>query len=330
MPIRIWNQPGGPVQTGWDYQNPMDAYTDEEKELFRRMGYDPTGGSMDFATRAGIPETPSGRYVMPDENARLDMTKPGNASAMESIMSRRSPFEGVGRDTLAAAQQMVDSGMSPDEYTARRLSRPRFQTETLETGGKEYDISQMVEPSREDLSRSAEYWKLAGKPLGMEESRAGIQKTLGEAQRESGTGEYYQAQADAIRAKMKELPPQTTFMDFFKAISPSLEGMSIDDAWATAKKYYEEEFGRQSEVPGAPEETSPFMREFATQVGAGIGSMRRREAPREAAREAIVEGAGSIGETIFPGATSFIGGMGKTYGAGRDLAFDWLRRRYGR
>ena len=213
MPIRIWNQPGGPVQWGEDWgfkEKPMDM-SEEEWQAY-------------LAERQ-VGETPSGRLAGYG-GGTLDMTG-GNLAAKERILSRGSPFEGLSRQQYGDVQTLADQGLSPDEMTAMRLSRPRFQTETLQIGedGPSYDISQMVEPSREDLSRSAEYWKMAGQPLEMRAGEEEIGKIAGEAAKEAGLGELYSAQAGSYGADKS-----VEFEDFVAKIAPALKGMDAEEA----------------------------------------------------------------------------------------------------
>jgi hypothetical protein len=251
------------VQWGRDIEFPTWEGLSEEERALREAEM----------RRHGVMETPSGAYNVPDESATLDMTGEGNRQAMEAIMSRRSPFEGLGRSRIAEAQNVIESGISPDEMTAMRLSRPRFQQETLEIeaplmerleagwrgeaapAGRQYDISQMVEPSREDLSRSAEYWKLSGMPDALEQQRATTGKILGEAQHQAGQGEYYSAQAVAVREKMNALPEQISFEEFIKNMAPFVEGDSPEDAWEKLTRWYDQRYGTKQ----TPEDSqTPF------------------------------------------------------------------------
>lgn len=203
MPIRIWNQPGGPVQFGedWGFREKPRDMSEEEWEA--------------YLAKRQVGQTPSGRLAGYG-GGTLDMTGQGNAAAREQILSRGSPFEGLSRQQYGDVQTLADQGLSPDEMTAMRLSRPRFQTETLETGGREYDISQMIEPSGQDLARSAAYWKIAGQPLEMRGQEADIEQAFAEAEARRGLGEQYRATAETM---MRGEPvDQTRALDSFSKL----------------------------------------------------------------------------------------------------------------
>ena len=161
--------------------------------------------------------------VDPDRGQTLDMTG-RNLEARERILSRRSPFAGLSRDRIQEAMSLADQGLSPDEMTAMRLSRPRFETNTLDVGGKEYEMEEMIEPSASDLSRSAAFWKISGQPLDMATGEADITKTLAEAGKEEGLEKFYEAQA----AEMGK-PDTMSFEQFAAKVLPALKAAGITD-----------------------------------------------------------------------------------------------------
>jgi hypothetical protein len=202
MPIRIWNQPGGPVQWGEDWgfrEKPMDM-SEEEWQAY-------------LAERQ-VGETPSGRLAGYG-GGTLDMTG-GNLAAKESILSRGSPFEGLSRQQYGDVQTLADQGLSPDEMTAMRLSRPRFETNIVEAGGREYPMTEMIEPSGQDLARSAAYWKIAGQPLEMRGQEADIEQAFAEAEARRGLGEQYRATAETMLRG--EPVDQTRALDSFSKL----------------------------------------------------------------------------------------------------------------
>jgi len=167
--------------------------------------------------------------VDPDGGQTLDMTG-RNLEARERILSRRSPFAGLSRDRIQEAMSLADQGLSPDEMTAMRLSRPRFETSTLEIGDRDlgpvpqYTSTEMNEPSASDLSRSAAFWKISGQPLDMATGEADVTKTLAEAGKEEGLEKFYEAQA----AEMGK-PDTMSFEEFAAKVLPALKAAGITD-----------------------------------------------------------------------------------------------------
>ncbi len=248
MPIRIWNQPGGPVQWGEDLgMAPEDS---EEWKMLRGL------------------RTPSGHMVDPERGQTLNMMGPypraGNISAIDRIMSRQSPFKGVSPERYQEAMALADEGLSPDEMTARRLSRPRFETNTLKVGDIEYPMTEMVEPSRGDLSRSAEYWKMAGQPLAMRMGEAEVEKDLASATRERALAESY------LREPQERGPDSAVAKALFDSMVKSLENdmefqmLPYDQKMSYLMKKYQELFGvpLEAERPGKPNIRRP--------IGAGV------------------------------------------------------------